>query len=409
MGSSRHPSKALAASALASVLVLAGCDDGPGPADAAGVIDGGDGSVDAGSDAGARDAGVDASLDAGPPPPGDTCAEAVDVNAEGTTGSDGVIRIHGDNFAARHDLDVCDPSPPTDTLADVVYVYTPDADGTLRWELERTTPTLLTIDVRSTCDDADSGLQCDQCPVRCIADLPMTAGEPVFFVISGVRTTGSPDAMGEFDLRLTPIAFLEAGEACDPTMTEPACRPGLGCQDEGGATPVCGPCGDGFLGFGLFVCDDGNTTPGDGCSATCEVDDQSPGGPSCAAATTLRLVSARVGAEVIEYATARGDVVAGSDVSVSCATGAGPEAVYAFDLAVASDVEVSATGADALGLYRVDGTTCGTEIQCMADAGTPLVMASGLAAGSYLVVVDRTAPSAAAGTACSVEVIAQAL
>ena len=400
MQGGRWPRGVLATLGLSGALVVAGCGGEPGSPDAGDATDAG--RSDAGADAGEADAGRDASFDAGPPPPGDTCADPVDINVEGMA-SGGAIVIRGNNFGARHDFEVCDPSPPTNTLADVVYVYTPEADGTLRWRLEFVDPTLFTIDVRSTCDDSATTLQCDQCPAGCVAELPMRAGEPLYFVISGVRTTGSPDAMGELDLTLTPIAFLEAGDACDPAMTEPECRPGLGCQDEGGAAPVCGPCGDGFLGFGLFACDDGNLTPGDGCSASCEVDEQSAGGASCADATTLRLVRTRVGAGVFDYAMARGDMVAGSDVGASCATATGPEAVYAFDLAVAGDVEISATGADALSLRAADGTACGAELACAAAAGTPSLSAPGLAAGSYLVVVDRTEPSAATGPAYTVE------
>jgi cysteine-rich repeat protein len=58
--------------------------------------------------------------------------------------------------------------------------------------------------------------------------------------------------------------IVEAGEQCDDGNT----TPGDGCS----ATCAIEPrCGDGIVN-GADECDDGNTTPGDGCSATCMIE-----------------------------------------------------------------------------------------------------------------------------------------
>jgi cysteine-rich repeat protein len=71
---------------------------------------------------------------------------------------------------------------------------------------------------------------------------------------------------------------VEAGEQCDDggTTTE-ACAYGQAsctvcnatCQRVAGATSFCG---DGVVDAAYETCDDGNVTPGDGCSATCQLE-----------------------------------------------------------------------------------------------------------------------------------------
>src|SRR5262245_26550268 len=69
----------------------------------------------------AAEAGAGGVPDLGPPPAGDTCADAVDVNDVAETDADGTLIIRGTNVAARDDLTACDTlSSP---LADVVYSY----------------------------------------------------------------------------------------------------------------------------------------------------------------------------------------------------------------------------------------------------------------------------------------------
>jgi len=65
-------------------------------------------------------------------------------------------------------------------------------------------------------------------------------------------------------------AILEPDEACD-LGTENSDKPNAACR------PDCsrGRCGDSVLDRPLEVCDDGNTTPGDGCNSLCQVE---PGG-----------------------------------------------------------------------------------------------------------------------------------
>ena len=68
--------------------------------------------------------------------------------------------------------------------------------------------------------------------------------------------------------------MLESGETCDDGNTTPGDGCSATCQTEAPPAPVCG---NGDLETGEN-CDDGNTDPGDGCSATCQDEPPPPSG-----------------------------------------------------------------------------------------------------------------------------------
>lgn len=384
------------------VSLLIGCD----PAEEA----------DAGrTDAGELDAGADASEDAsegdaGFPRLGDSCGDPLDANATGTVDADGILRVRGSNFGGRDDHEFCDRFVVGTHVADIVYRYTAPAAGRLRWTLDWFgDPTRFDVDVRTTCDDVATSLECQRCDRGCDqSGREVESGQVLYFIVAGVLTTGNPEGLGEFDLAFDLTPYLLTGEDCDPSSRLLTCAPGLECQDEGGASSACGVCGDGFRGFGLFRCDDGNMTPGDGCSDTCEPDNQPPGGADCASPTLLALVSLDFGGGAdLLYAISSGAVVAGSDVGATCAAGDGPEAVYSFALTGTADVAVSATGADAVTLRSAGAGCGGAEVGCLAGTAAGVMLsAPGLAAGSYLLIVDRNASTSAPDASYSVELTA---
>jgi cysteine-rich repeat protein len=95
---------------------------------------------------------------------------------------------------------------------------------------------------------------------------------------------------------------------------------------EGGDASAVGLCGNGVLNDGEG-CDDGNTTSGDGCSATCKVDGTPPAGSCPGAAITLTAPTAlrRIGS-VSGDTTSSGT----SFESPACGGGSGKDVVYSI-------------------------------------------------------------------------------
>ena len=395
---------------LISALLL-GCSDSKptnqtptGRAGSANVPDGGDVAAGAGGEGGAGgEAGSEPGMDAGPPPPGDTCDDAVDVNELGVAQPDGALVVSGTNVAARKDLEVCDQGGTATQTADVVYRYTASATGGLRWTLEETTPTRFVVDVRTSCADMSSTTLCDECGVNCTNEMELNEGDTLFFIISGVPTTNSPDGGGSFELSflLTPDPGL--GDPCvSPNAGGRLCPEGSECQEPLDGQAVCGSpvCGDGFLGFMPLSCEDGNMDSGDGCSSTCEFDAQGPGSATCSDLVTLNLPRIRgvLDDSVHLYGGATGDFVAGSDLDASCSAAAGPEAVYVFELTAPSPVQITAENAEVLSLRRAEVASCGTEeVDCVTGAptGSLVLDFAELEAGRYAVILDREEPTLA--------------
>jgi cysteine-rich repeat protein len=70
---------------------------------------------------------------------------------------------------------------------------------------------------------------------------------------------------------------VDAGETCDDGNTTSGDGCSATCQTEE-QPPCC--CGDGVINGGE-QCDDGNTTSGDGCSSTCQTEEPPPPPPPC--------------------------------------------------------------------------------------------------------------------------------
>src|SRR5690606_38226425 len=127
--------------------------------------------------------------------------------------------------------------------------------GTEECESARTTPASActascTFAVGYSCTESGAGIECFTPPEVCNND--------------GVVDFGERCDDGN----------VNSGDGCSPLCEiEPGCRP-----NGGGATAACtSACGDGFLLPGELAlnpdaCDDGNNVDGDGCSATCEVE-----------------------------------------------------------------------------------------------------------------------------------------
>jgi cysteine-rich repeat protein len=186
-----------------------------------------------------------------------------------------------------------------------------------------------------------------------------------------------------------------SGDGCSATCQLEACGNGVvdageGCDDGNGINTddcpdgvggTCQPavCGDGFVHATFEECDDGNTTSGDGCSATCTSE-----GPECTVAWTLICGdsdswnnSAFGSTDVIDT---HGCI--GWDES-------GPEYTYEFVATANEDVTVglSAMTAD-LDIFVIDdlGGVC-DPTNCL-DVGGNSVTFAAVAGTTYYFVVD---------------------
>jgi len=155
-------------------------------------------------------------------------------------------------------------------------------------------------------------------------------------------------------------------------------------------------CGDGVVGAGE-QCDDGNEPGGDGCSATCQLEDQGPGGASCASPRTLHLVPI---ASTVFYGEASGTTVGGVDTlrSTCLPNIASPEAIYEIEVSTAGSLRIEVTGSssdggDALLFVRSGGGGCADsagELACV-DVGfvaEPEEVTLNVTPGTYYALVE---------------------
>ncbi len=70
---------------------------------------------------------------------------------------------------------------------------------------------------------------------------------------------------------MPPGSFVEIDDASEAIDAGPGDAAAIDCDADPAACLPPGVCGDGKAGLGES-CDDGNTTPGDGCSATCQIE-----------------------------------------------------------------------------------------------------------------------------------------
>jgi cysteine-rich repeat protein len=244
--------------------------------------------------------------------------------------------------------------------------------------------------------------------------MEISEGDTIYLVISGVPTTNSRQGTGSFELTFVLTPDPELGGPCvSPNAGGRACPEGSECQEPVDGEAICGTpvCGDGYLGFIPFMCEDSNTQSGDGCSETCAVDAQGAGSSTCSDPVTLNLPRSRgiLDDGLFFYAGGMGDFVAGSDLDASCSAAAGPEVVYVFELPVASQVDISGQNGEVLSLRRAEVASCGTEeLDCVTgDPSSALALSFPmLEAGRYAIVLDREEPTAATTDSYVVDVFA---
>lgn len=144
-------------------------------------------------------------------------------------------------------------------------------------------------------------------------------------------------------------------------------------------------------------CDDGNRDSGDGCSATCEIEDQGQGGESCADPERLNLVATPDGT-LIALARAEIDIdEMFDDTRSSCGSGAGrPDIVYQIDLAVAGELMIAVSpsfGDLIIALRGADGAACVVpegEVTCSDQGPANFAETIGVSVpdGTYFLLID---------------------
>lgn len=203
-----------------------------------------------------------------------TCqAENNDACASATPVGNGAFAF--DTTAAATD----GPTPSCENAAevahDVWYDYTAACTGTATFSTCGTASFDTAIAVYGGCAcPASSGSQlgCDDDASGCAGNtslltLAVTQGECYKVRVGGWRTGNQ--GTGTLNISCAGVSCgngtLEAGEECDPPN-------GTTCDSSCQRIPVCG---DGFIDV-PEACDDGNTTPGDGCSAACQIESGPP-------------------------------------------------------------------------------------------------------------------------------------
>ncbi len=263
---------------------------------------------------------------------------------------------------------------------DVVYAITSDVQGQARIRLDAAWDAL--VYVRTACADPKTELTCKNVPVgggRTDIRLPVAKNETLYVVVDGVGGKSGP-----FQLDV-----------------------------EIGATS----CGDGIAQY-PEQCDDGNTKPGDGCDATCQLETPSAAAGKCPGAS-YTLVGSPTGPTKISFGGDIG-ILANTMGAFGCGGGLGPDQVYAITPTIAGAItaELHASYADSLLHVRAECFSSATELDCkegplssvptrttfpveaqktyfiFADTDTS---ASKMAAGSGLYTLDVTLTAATCG------------
>jgi len=210
---------------------------------------------------------------------GVSCVAAYDLNAYGAVG-DGTFSWSSDTslFAANFNASCSASGNNPEAFA----AFTAPADGT--YFIDQVSPTwdsvIWTWD--AACDPTSAELSCTDNGGKGGESVSLTliAGQQIFIVVDG-WSNFSTNA-GAFTLTVSPElcgdGILVNAEVCDDGNT----TPGDGCDatcalEAGYVCPTAGAlcraitCGDGFV-DAPETCDDTNTTPGDGCDATCALE-----------------------------------------------------------------------------------------------------------------------------------------
>ncbi|MGI5863171.1 MAG: DUF4215 domain-containing protein [Myxococcales bacterium] len=220
---------------------------------------------------------------------GDDCTMPADLNALGAA----PWTWSGDTSAlnANYDADAVDSACAySGAQRDAIGAFTAPAAGDYIFALEAGFDSVLFV--WDVCDTAAAtSLGCADVGGNGGERITLTLGDgqTVFVGVDGYGsgTPGSGNRHGPFTLVVTPVVCgdgLVAGpEACDDNNTTSGDGCSETCQVEDGyACPPTGGecylpvCGDGTL-DGTETCDDGNNADNDGCSATCQAEIAAPG------------------------------------------------------------------------------------------------------------------------------------
>lgn len=209
---------------------------------------------------------------------------------------------------------------------DVVYVLKSDVAGRAVVRLSAEWAALLSV--RKACNDPASETSCKPVPAtggRTELSIPLAVNETVYLIVDGVAGQS-----GEFKLDVT----------VSPTF-----------------------CGDGIAIY-PEQCDDGNTAPGDGCDASCQLEEPMAGVGKCPGAS-FTLLGSPANPTTISFG---GDIgsLANTMGAFGCGGGGGPDQVYAITPTIAGAItaELRASYLDGLLHVRGECFSASTELDC---------------------------------------------
>ena len=258
--------------------------------------------------------------------PNDLCDGTVIALQQQDSGTSYTARVTGSTAKLfHHYAGTCGGG----SAADAVYSFTPTLNGRATVRLTAGFPALMYA--RSTCNDTKSELACDDVNAPSGPDagtaasgvmgFPVFAGKPAFVFVDGYG-----GSKGDFVMDLeVQTAVCGNGKAESPE-----------------------------------ACDDGNTTSGDGCSATCGMEDTATVSACPGMGYRLKPGSVSFAGDTTSLTNAGGS-------AVGCTpSGAGPNAVYAITPTVAGNIELKllANYPEALIHVRRECSDSATQFDC---------------------------------------------
>lgn len=220
---------------------------------------------------------------------------------------------------------------------DAVYVMTPPMTGRAVARISAGFDALLSV--RTSCNDTKTELACDSVSPSSAADagagaggtsgsiaFPVFAGKPLYLFVDGYG-----GAKGDFDLDLDVQTAV---------------------------------CGNGKAEY-PELCDDGNTQGGDGCSATCTMEDGATASACPGMGYRLKATAAAPGS--VSFAGDTTSLSSAGGSAVGCSpSGAGPNAVYAITPTISGSIALSllASYPKALLHVRRECSDSGTQFDC---------------------------------------------
>ena len=322
----------------------------------------------------------------------DTCADAYAIGPVHLDPSTAIWTVHGDTTPHGQDYShTTSNCGVTGHNPDVVFAFTAPNAGTYRIEVVDNAFDDMFFVWDGACGQGSPEIACKDTGAQ---DVELTAGQQIFIVVTGYGT--APDDFGPFTLTIEGFAcgngVLQAGETCDLGDTTPGDGCDANCQLE--PNYACDEtscwlttCGDGVV-EGREECEPGQGNPA--CTADCLLP-----GESCFLPIVLD-------ASTIDPGTGRwtwtGDTTDFADsFTPACSTSVAQKDVFfAFTAPLAGDYEVvlNSTGFD--GILTIEDGTCGAPRSLLYCGDSTERDTVTLAAGqSIVVIVDSysTSPS----------------